>query len=187
MGAIHECHLKEDKEAHPLKHLHGLNFGQLLPANKHLIMQLDLTPDGYVERIPIDRRPYFSEMRHAIRDAMPEGFEEQISYGMIGYVVPHELYPAGYHCKPELPLPFVSIANQKNFFGFYHMGLYANEDLMNWFKAECAQRELPKLDMGKSCLRFKKWRELPLGLLSELLAKMSVGDWIECYEQNLKR
>jgi uncharacterized protein YdhG (YjbR/CyaY superfamily) len=150
-------------------------------------MQKASTPDEYVRWVSSERRPQFAEMRQAIQQAMPNGFEEQMSYGMIGYVVPHELYPPGYHCNPQLPLPFVSIANQKNFFGFYHMGLYADAHLMDWFLAEHSALNLRKLDMGKSCIRFNRWNEIPLELLTKLVSKMSVEDWIACYEKNLKR
>ena len=129
----------------------------------------------------------FAEMRRVIQHAMPNGFEERMSYGMIGYVVPNELYPPGYHCNPELPLPFVSIANQKNFFGFYHMGLYADALLMKWFLAQHSSLNLRKLDMGKSCIIFKKWDEVHLELLTNLVSKMSIEDWIACYAKNLKR
>jgi len=110
-----------------------------------------------------------------------------MSYGMIGYVVPHSLYPAGYHCSPELPLPFMSIANQKHFIGFYHMGLYANPELMDWFVASYDALNLRKLDMGKSCIRFKKWNEIPMDLIGELVRRVSTEDWIATYESAFKR
>lgn len=144
-------------------------------------------PQEYLDALPFECKTQFTELRNAIRAAMPNGFEECISYGMIGYVVPHRLYPSGYHCNPELPLPFVSLANQKNFFGFYHMGLYADASLMAWFKEEYAQWGLQKLDMGKSCVRFKKNGALPLELLTELLRRITVEDWVQLYEKNLKR
>ena len=118
---------------------------------------------------------------------MPKGFEETMSYGMIGYVVPHSLYPSGYHCNPKLPLPFISIASQKNFVALYHMGLYADAALMEYFKAGYAASDAGKLDMGKSCIRFKKLDRIPYELLGELCEKMSVADWIQTYESALKR
>ncbi|MDA0912553.1 MAG: DUF1801 domain-containing protein [Bacteroidetes bacterium] len=144
-------------------------------------------PDEYIQQLPEDRRPSFERLRNTILDALPEGFEETMSYGMIGYVVPHSLYPAGYHCSPELPLPFMSIANQKHFIGFYHMGLYANPELMDWFVASYDALNLRKLDMGKSCIRFKKWNEIPMDLIGELVRRVSTEDWIATYESAFKR
>lgn len=118
---------------------------------------------------------------------LPKGFKETMSYGNIGYVVPHEIYPAGYHCDPKLPLPFMSIASQKNFIAFYHMGIYAEPKLLQWFQNEFAKQSTAKLDMGKSCTRFKKPEEIPLKLIGQLLKKISVKKWIAIYEQNLKK
>jgi len=103
---------------------------------------------------------------------------------MIGYVVPHAIYPKGYHCSPHLPLPFVSIAAQKNFIALYHMGIYAQPELLNWFVQEYPKHVSAKLDMGKSCIRFKKIDNIPFQLIAELMKKMSVQDWINCYEFN---
>jgi len=110
-----------------------------------------------------------------------------MSYGMIGYVVPHSIYPAGYHCAPELPLPFLSIASQKQFIGFYHMGVYADPELLAWFQHAYGLLGLRKLDMGKSCIRFKKWEEMPFELLGDLVSRVTVSDWIATYESKLKR
>lgn len=110
-----------------------------------------------------------------------------MSYGMIGYVVPHSLYPDGYHCTPALPLPFMNIANQKNFIAFYHMGIYAEPELLKWFVDEYNALGLRKLDMGKSCMRFKKWEEIPFDLIGKLVAKRSPEDWIKVYEANYKK
>ncbi|MBL4703560.1 MAG: DUF1801 domain-containing protein [Flavobacteriales bacterium] len=116
-----------------------------------------------------------------------EGFSEELNYGMPGYVVPHSLYPAGYHCAPELPLPFASFASQKNFIGFYHMGLYADPELLEWFVSEYPKHCKRKLDMGKSCIRFKKMDDIPYKLLGELMAKITPQDWISKYESNIKK
>ncbi|MBE2279726.1 MAG: DUF1801 domain-containing protein, partial [Ignavibacteriaceae bacterium] len=116
-----------------------------------------------------------------------QGYEETICYGMIAYVVPHSIYPNGYHCDTKLPLPFLSIASQKNFVAIYHMGLYANEELLNWFTTEYPKHSKSKLDMGKSCIRFKKPENIPYELISELVSKVSVNDWINIYESILKR
>lgn len=145
------------------------------------------TPDAYVAALPTDRKDIIQAMREAMLKNIPKGFEETISYGMIGYVVPHSIYPAGYHCDPKLPLPFISIASQKSHIGFYHMGMYADQLLLNWFTAEWPKYSKKKLDMGKSCIRFKKAEDVPLDLLAELAKKMKPKDWISCYEKGLKK
>ncbi|MFM7681858.1 MAG: DUF1801 domain-containing protein [Bacteroidota bacterium] len=136
----------------------------------------------YLSKLPEDRREAFNQLREAILTNLPEGFEECINYGMIGYVVPHSIYPNGYHCDPKLPLPFMNIASQKNFIAFYHMGIYGNADLMNWFVGEFSKYSKSKLDMGKSCVRFKKMNDIPFELIGELVKKMSVADWVNQYE-----
>ena len=118
---------------------------------------------------------------------MPEGFEPAISYGGLGYVVPHSLYPAGYHCKPSEPLPFAGLASQKNSINFYHMGMYTSKELLDWFVAEYPKHSKQKLDMGKSCIRFKKIEEIPYDLIAQLMQKITVKDWVELYEKNIKR
>lgn len=145
------------------------------------------TVDEYVEAIPEDRKEAFSKLRSVILDNLPDGFEETISYNFPSYVVPHSRYPAGYHCKPEEPLPFLSIASQKHFIGFYHMGIYARPDILAWFKDEYSKRNIGKLDMGKSCIRFKKLDKIPYDLLGELVTKISVDDWIDTYEREIKK
>ena len=145
------------------------------------------SPDEYVEKVPEERRPSFERLRETVLDNLPAGFEEVMSYSMIGYVVPHSLYPDGYHCTPALPLPFMNIANQKNFIAFYHMGIYAEPELLEWFLSEYKALNLRKLDMGKSCMRFKKWEEIPFELIGKLVAKRSPQDWIAVYESQLKK
>ncbi|WP_372944897.1 DUF1801 domain-containing protein [Muriicola sp.] len=145
------------------------------------------TPDEYISQLPEERKEPMSALRGVIRSHLPKGFEETMSYGMIGYVVPHSMYPDGYHCSPELPLPFMNIASQKNFIALYHMGVYANKELLNWFTGEYPKYSSRKLDMGKSCIRFKKMDDIPLKLIGELCAKMSVQDWIDLYEKNIKK
>ncbi len=110
-----------------------------------------------------------------------------MSYGMIGYVVPHTIYPDGYHCNPKLPLPFINIASQKNFIAIYHMGIYANKDLLDWFTSEFPKHSNLRLDMGKSCIRFKKTKDIPFELIGELTTKMTCEEWIRIYDSNLKR
>jgi uncharacterized protein YdhG (YjbR/CyaY superfamily) len=143
--------------------------------------------EDYFENLPPDRKDAMMRLRSVILANLPEGFEEQLSYGMPGYVVPHSRYPAGYHCDPKLPLPFLSMASQKNFIALYHMGLYADEELLGWFTSEYAKRVPTKLDMGKSCIRFKKMQHVPYHLIGELVAKVSVADWIATYERAVKR
>ncbi|MEM9362401.1 MAG: DUF1801 domain-containing protein [Bacteroidota bacterium] len=145
------------------------------------------TPDEYVSKLPRERKEAVSKLRTIIRENLPEGFEECISYKMIGFVVPHSLYPDGYHCDPKLPLPFINLASQKSFVALYHSGIYANRDLSDWFVAEYPKHVDTKLDMGKSCIRFKKMEKIPYELIGELCKKMTPQEWIELYEKNIKR
>jgi uncharacterized protein YdhG (YjbR/CyaY superfamily) len=145
------------------------------------------TPAEYVDSLPDERKSVIENIRKTVLDNLPEGFEETMGYGMLGYVVPHSIYPSGYHCDPKMPLPFISVASQKNFIALYHMGIYADESLLNCFVAEYPKHCKTKLDMGKSCIRFKKMNDIPYELLGQLVAKMSVQDWISLYEKNLKR
>jgi len=142
------------------------------------------TPDEYVSEITDDKHEAFIQLRKTILENLPQGFEEEMSYGMIGYVVPHSLYPNGYHCDPKLPLPFLGIASQKNFIALYHLGIYANPGLLKWFTDEFPKYSKLKLDMGKSCIRFKNVNQIPYGLIGELVKKMEVTDWINCYESS---
>ena len=141
------------------------------------------TIEEIINNVDAERKPFFQQLHQTIVEHLPKGFEPGISYGGLGYVVPHTRYPEGYHCKPEEPLPFAGIAAQKGSINFYHMGLYADERLMNWFKEEFPKHSNHKLDMGKSCVRFKKHNEIPLRLIGELMQKMSVQNWIDKYEQ----
>lgn len=151
-------------------------------------MQSDVkTVDQYIDSQPEDRKLAMSQLRQVISDNLPEGFSEEMSYGMPGYVVPHTFYPAGYHCDPKLPLPFVSIASQKNFIALYHMGIYADQKLFEWFTAEYPKHSTAKLDMGKSCIRFKKPEQIPFELIGELMKKMTVTDWIGTYESAFRK
>ena len=145
------------------------------------------SPAEYLEKIPEDRKAPMSRLRQTILDHLPEGFEETMSYGMIGYVVPHSKYPDGYHCDPKLPLPFMNIASQKNFVALYHSGIYADPNLLEWFVQEYPKHCSRKLDMGKSCIRFKKVEEIPYELIGELVTKMSMEAWIDIYEKAVKR
>jgi uncharacterized protein YdhG (YjbR/CyaY superfamily) len=140
------------------------------------------TVEDYMNNLPEDRKKPMELLRNTMLNKIPEGFEEGMNYGMIGYYVPHAIYPKGYHCKPADPLPFITFASQKNSINFYHMGIYANKALYDWFVAEYPKHSTRKLDMGKSCIRFNKFDEIPFDLLGELVTKISVQDWIETYE-----
>jgi hypothetical protein len=137
--------------------------------------------------LPTDRAEPFNKLHDFVVKNLPKGFEAAISYGGLGYVVPHTLYPAGYHCKPSEPLPFAGLASQKNSINFYHMGIYFDPKLLNWFVSEYPKHSNQKLDMGKSCIRFKKLDDIPYKLIGELMKKMSVKEWINIYETNLKK
>lgn len=145
------------------------------------------TAEQYISELPADRKEAVTQLRNTVLKNLPKGFKETMSYGMLGYVVPHEIYPAGYHCDPKLPLPFANIASQKNFIAFYHMGIYGSPDLLKWFTTEYAKHSSAKLDMGKGCIRFKKPEHIPYNLIGKLIKKISVKDWIKMYEENLKR
>lgn len=145
------------------------------------------TPNEYIAELPEERIPVMKQLRKTIKDNLPEGFAEMMSYGMIGYVVPQSIYPDGYHCTPELPLPFINIASQKNFIALYHSGIYADKNLLEWFTREYPKYVKTKLDMGKSCIRFKKIDQIPYELIAELVKKMSVQEWIDTYEKGIKK
>lgn len=144
-------------------------------------------PSEYIAAIPEERREAFSRLRETILENLPDGFEECMGYGMVGYAVPHRHYPAGYHCDPKQPLPFAGIASQKHFIALYHMGLYADEELLQWFVGEYPKHSKAKLDMGKSCVRFKKIEQIPYALVAQLMQKISMDEWVERYESKLKR
>ena len=136
---------------------------------------------AYMDALPEDRREVMQKLRDVIKSNIPKGFEETMSYGMIGYVVPHGIYKEGYHCDASLPLPFMSIASQKNFIALYHMGIHADVELMKWFTEEYPKVCKGKLDMGKSCIRFKNLEQIPFNLIGKLAKKMTTKQWIELY------
>jgi Domain of unknown function (DU1801) len=140
-------------------------------------------PQDYIDALSEDRKQVILDIRKAILTNLPKGFREEMSYGMLGYVVPHTLYPQGYHCDPKLPLPFISLASQKNFIALHHMGLYADKNLLEWFTSEYPKHSKAKLDMGKACIRFKKLDDIPFKLIGELASKMSPQEWIACYKK----
>ena len=145
------------------------------------------TVEAILENIPEERKEAFHRLHHTIIDHLPKGFVAGISYGGLGYVIPHELYPAGYHCKPAEPLPFAGLASQKNSINFYHMGIYADPKLLDWFVAEYPKHSAQKLDMGKSCIRFKKPEHIPFELIGQLMGKMTAQQWIDMYERLYKK
>lgn len=143
------------------------------------------TLDEYFEIIPPERKEAVKKIYETLKMNLPNGFEEQISYGHIGFVVPHSMYPNGYHCEPTSPLPFIGLASQKNFIALYHMGIYSDEKLLNWFIEEYPKHAKRKLDMGKSCIRFKKTDDIPYDLIGKLASKITPDQWIATYEKNL--
>jgi hypothetical protein len=143
-------------------------------------------PDEYVANLPEDRRTAIADIRKAINENIPDGFKELMCYGMLGWVVPHESYPPGYHCDPTKPLMLISLASQKNYISLYHMGLYAGP-LLEWFQSEWPKATDRKLDIGKCCVRFKKIDDIPVGLIGELASKLTPQRWVEIYEKALKR
>ena len=145
------------------------------------------TPQQYLDELPDDRIELVQKLRQQILDNLPKGCEEAMSYGMLGYVIPHSVYPDGYHCNTKLPLPFMSLASQKNFIAVYSMVLYAKPDLMDWFVSEYGKRCKSKLDIGKSCIRLKKMNDIPFELIGELTSKVSAEEWIDIYERTFKK
>jgi len=143
--------------------------------------------DQYIAELPEDRKEAMQKLREVVKKNIPKGFEETMQYGMISYVVPHSIYPGGYHCNPADALPFMSIASQKNHISVYHSGIYADPEIMAWFVSEYPKHASNKLDMGKSCIRFKNPKNIPFELFAELTSKMSVAQWIAKYESVLKR
>ena len=141
----------------------------------------------YLSSLPEERIEPMDKIYKAITKNLPKGFAEGMGYGMLGWSVPHSLYPPGYHCDPKQPLPFLGIASQKNFIALYHMGIYSDPKLLKWFTDEYPKHCKRKLDMGKSCIRFKKMDDIPYQLIGELASKMTPKEWIDMYEKALKR
>ena len=139
----------------------------------------------YPDSLSSEKKEAINKIISVIQKKIPKGFNEQINYGIPSWVVPHLTYPKGYHCSPELPLPFLSLASRKNYIALYHMGIYANEDLMKWLKKEYPKHSKYKLDIGKSCIRFKRLDDIPFNLIGELLSKMTMKDWIKTYEKEI--
>ena len=141
----------------------------------------------YTNSLASDRKKTITQLINVIEQNIPKGFEKVMNYGMPSFVIPHSIYPNGYHCDTTLPLPFIGVSNQKSSISLHHMGLYADPELLNWFKSEYPKHSNTKLDMGKSCIRFKKFNEIPYELIGILSNKMTVKNWIDIYEQNIKK
>jgi uncharacterized protein YdhG (YjbR/CyaY superfamily) len=145
------------------------------------------TPDEYISKLSDQQKDAVAQLRRVVKKNLPEGFEETINYGMIGYIVPYSIYPKGYNCKPKQPLPFINIAAQKNHISLYHMGIYLNAELLNWFTNEYPNYSKSKLDMGKGCIRFKKIDDIPYELIGLLVQKITVNEWIKTYEKTREK
>jgi uncharacterized protein YdhG (YjbR/CyaY superfamily) len=145
------------------------------------------SPEDYINQVPEERKEALNKLRKIIKKNLPNGFEEGIQYGMIGYYVPHSVYPDGYHCDPKIPLPFMSFASQKNSINLYHSGIYSKPEIHDWFVSEFLKHSKRKLDMGKSCVRFKKVEDIPYELIGELTRKMTAEEWINIYEKAIKK
>lgn len=145
------------------------------------------TIEGYLSQLPVDRLEAMEKLRITIKENLPPGFEEVLSYGMIGYVIPHSIYPPGYHANPKEPLPFISITSQKNHIALYHMGIYVLPDLLAWFQNEYPKYVKTKLDMAKSCIRFKNMKTIPYALIGELCTKITLEDYLKKYTEGIKK
>lgn len=144
------------------------------------------SPEDYIDQVPEERRNTLKKLCQTIKDNLPTGFEEGIQYGMIGYYVPHSIYPDGYHCNTSEPLPFMSVASQKNAIHMYHSGIYSVPELHDWIVTEYPKHSKRKLDMGKSCIRFKHIQDIPFELIGQLASKLTVKEWVAVYERNVK-
>ena len=160
-------------------------FRQIANCKPCLMTATATSPESYIASLPDERKAIVQKLRDVVKKNLPKGFEETMQYGMISFVVPHSLYPAGYHCNPIEALPFVSLASQKNYIALYHMGLYGDPFLLNWFTEEYPKHSKARLDMGKSCIRFKKPEQIPYELIGALMKKVTPEKWIESYNKKL--
>lgn len=140
----------------------------------------------YLAALPDDRRKTLDAVRRVIRKNLDKNFEEGIQYGMIGYYVPHRVYPPGYHCDPKQPLPYVALASQKNYMSLYLMCIYGHDELRDSFEAAWAKSG-KKLDMGKSCIRFKKLDDLALDVIGQAIKKTPAKKFVAHYEATMAR
>lgn len=147
-----------------------------------------LTVDQYIAELQEHQQEPVTRLRQILKETLePMGFMEMMQYGMMGYVVPYSLYPPGYHCKPAQPLPFIGLAGQKQYIALYHMGIYADPELLAWFEAQYIAATGKTVDMGKSCIRFKKTAVIPYDLIQALATKMTPEAWIATYEKMRQR
>jgi len=135
----------------------------------------------FIDNLPDDRKKAVSELRKTINKHLPKGFNEGIGYNMLAWSVPHSMFPAGYHCDPSKPLMLMCLSATKGGISLHHMGLYGSTPLMNWFKSEWPKYSSKKLDMGKACIRFKRFEDVPLDLIGELATKLTPRQWVEQY------
>lgn len=162
-------------------------FFRILNFKKKKMQSTAITVDQYIAELPEDRQQVITQLRKQIKKNLPKGFKECMGYGMIGYVIPHSMYPAGYHCDPKVPVPFMNLASQKNFVAVYSMAVYGDPKLLKWFTDEYAKAGVGKLDMGKSCIRFKNMNKIPYDLIGQLAGKITPQQWLEFYEKAIKK
>ena len=149
--------------------------------------------DDYLAELPADRRVIVETVRKVILENLDSKYSETISYGMIGYAVPHSVFPAGYHCNPKQPLPFAGLASQKNYVALYLMGFYVGcsdtleTDDLTWFRAAWEASGKKKLDMGKACLRFKKLDDVALDVIGQAIRRMPADRYISRYLEVRKK
>ena len=142
--------------------------------------------DRYIASVPIERRDAYTRLVTDIDRQIDPRFAPTVAYGMPTWVVPHEIYPAGYHCDPTIGVPFLSLANQSRYIAYYHMGIYSDPATLDWFTEAFAKTGL-RLNMGRSCIRFTNPSRIPFDLMAELTARISVDDYLAMYERTLKR
>lgn len=155
-------------------------------SKRHGKQSSGVTPVQYIASLPAERQVVVKKLRQVLKRNLPKGFSETVGYGMLGYVVPHRLYPAGYHCDPKQPLPFINLASQKQHVALYHMGLY-DGPLLEWLQAQWPKHTDAKLDLGKCCLRFRKLDQIPYALIGQLATQVTPAAWIKIYEKAVKR
>lgn len=144
------------------------------------------TVKEYLAELPEDRRNAIEAVRKTILENLPEGYEEIMQYGMVSYVVPLSLYPDGYLGKKDTPLPYACLASQKNHMAVYLMNIYGDKAAEKWFKEEY-KKSGKRIDIGKSCVRFKKLENLPLEVIGQAVARTPVKKYIELYEKSRKK
>ncbi len=144
-----------------------------------------VSPQEYIDSLQEERKKPMEELRKAIKKNLSKEYAECMAYGMLGYVIPLKVYPAGYHCDPKLPLGYMNLGSQKNFIVIHHLGIYGDKKLLDWFVKEFPKHSKAKLDMGKGCIRFKKMDDIPYKLIGELAGKLSAKEWITLYEKAL--